>query len=240
MTIEIPDPTVSPTMATFASPTFATSGPSFALCAGVIFDLAISASLAALLILLVSAPFNALARLSASSFSFIFRSCSSREPSLSVTFFKPFVKTSISELGDIDVGVGDCDTAGRGTGCRIGGSGWRLKVATGETGALAGMALVVTLDLGGTRVLFIWISAGAVGLIGGGCMPFVVVAICGTGGISLVFSVAVVLIVLAILERLLERLACAGAAAGAGSTDNGKSAIVLRRSARAISSGFSR
>ena len=96
------------------SGTFAASGPSLALCAGVSLVLFISASLAALLIRLVSAPFKALARLSLSSFSFIFRSCSSRVPSLSVTFFKPLVNASISELGDMaafkdaaELGVGD-------------------------------------------------------------------------------------------------------------------------------------
>jgi hypothetical protein len=87
-------------------------GPTLALCAGVTLDSATLASLAALLMRLVSAPFNALARLSLSSRSFIFRSCSSREPSLSVTFFNPFVNASMAELGDIalsaEVVVGDC------------------------------------------------------------------------------------------------------------------------------------
>ena len=71
-------------------------------------------------------------------------------------------------------------------------------------------------------------------------MALVVVTIGGTGGASLSASMGSEFEVIAKLERLLDRLAGAATADGAGSVDSGKSAIVRRRSARAISSGFSR
>jgi hypothetical protein len=70
-------------------------------------------------------------------------------------------------------------------------------------------------------------------------MALVVVTTGGTGGASLAASIGSEFSVIAKLERLLDRLAGA-AAEEAGSVDGGKSAIVRRRSAREISSGFSR
>ena len=83
-------------------------------------------------------------------------------------------------------------------------------------------------------------------------MPVVVAEIAGTGGTSSTDSVGAELIVLAMLERLLERLAGAGAGTGAGagagsgtltwiaSSGIGRSEVVRRRSVRETSSGFSR
>lgn len=89
-----------------------------------------------------------------------------------------------------------------------------MKAATGETGALAGIA--VAFSLGGARVFFGGGLPRATAGIAGGCIPLVVVVIAGTGGTSSAASVGGELIVLAILERLLERLAGAGAGAAAG------------------------
>jgi hypothetical protein len=151
---------------------FPPGGPTLAFCAGVTLDSANLASFAALLIRLVSAPFNALARLSPSSFSFIFRSWSSRVPSLSVTFFSPFVNASMAELGDIalptELVVGDCASVDRGAACRKGGAGWRLEVASGETGALAGT--VDLADLSGARTFLTGSPPGALAGTGGGCI----------------------------------------------------------------------
>ena len=89
-----------------------------------------------------------------------------------------------------------------------------MKAATGDAGALAG--IVVAFSLGGARVFFGGGLPSARAGIAGGCMPLVVVVIAGTGGTSSTDSVGAELIVLAILERLLERLAAAAASAGAG------------------------
>ena len=85
-----------------------------------------------------------------------------------------------------------------------------MKAATGDAGALAGIA--VALSLGGARVFFAGGLPSATAGMTGGCM---LVVIAGSGGTSSTDSVGVELIVLAILERLLERLAGAGAGAGA-------------------------
>ena len=121
-----------------------------------------------------------------------------------------------------------------------------MKAATGDAGALAGIA--VAFSLGGARVFFGGGLPSATAGMAGGCMPLVLVVIEGTGGTSSTDSVGAELMVLAILERLLERLAAAGAGAGAGartatstaSSGIGRSEVVRRRLVRDISSGFSR
>ena len=120
-----------------------------------------------------------------------------------------------------------------------------MKAATGDAGALAGIA--VAFSLGGARVFFGGGLPNATAGMAGGCMPFAVV-IEGTGGTSSIDSVGAELKALAILDRLLERLAAAGPGAGAGagtatctvSSGIGKSEVVRRRLVRDTSSGFSR
>ena len=121
-----------------------------------------------------------------------------------------------------------------------------MKAATGDAGALAGIA--VAFSLGGARVFFGGGLPNETAGMAGGCMSFAVVVIEGTGGTSSIDSVGAELIVLAILDRLLERLAAAGPGAGAGagtatctaSSGIGKSEVVRRRLVRDTSSGFSR
>jgi hypothetical protein len=150
----------------------------------------------------------------------------------------------VSDRGTAELGVGDCAPAGCAADWRYcGGGGCFLKTATGDAGALAG--IVVALSLGGARVFFGGAVPSATAGMAGGCMPLVVVVIAGTGGTSSTASVGAELMVLAILERLLERLAGAGTGAGSGtltciaSSGIGRSEVVRRRLVRDTSSGFS-
>lgn len=142
-------------------------------------SLAAAAFLAAAFTLRVSAPFSALALRSASTFSFCLRSCSSRVPTLRVTFFIPEVKASTPALPlllIVEDGAGAVALADAAVF-----AGWALG-REGEAGLLLASA-PLCLGFVGARVFFTCTPGAAPGGFGA---PFEVVGrlrgSAGTGG----------------------------------------------------------